>query len=356
MRWLGSIAMAFVIGVVGGALASPATATPFASRHVPRRGNDAAPNIIIDTDLSRWWDDATALGLANVLEQQGDVNVLGIVSDIRNPVAVAALDAIDTAYGHGRIPLGAVAGSDADTAPHGYSDVLAQRLPHTVQSSADVPDAVSLYRKLLKHQPDQSVTIVSLGAYTNLASLLDSPARERARSGRALVARKVKRLVIMDGLFPFEGLPAFTNQKLDLPAASVVVNGWPGPIAWVDGLDGISTLVGGTLCATVAPNNPMRIVYETLFSCGPPGDGDWDAPALLFAIGDIPDAFTIQGRGGAAAINATGGLSWQANSLRPDDYYVHLADQSQLNARIDDLLPRGFPPPPCVRQARKSCG
>ena len=63
--------------------------------------------------------------MANVLQQQGRLTVLGIVSDIPNPVAVAAIDAIDTAYGHGDIPLGAVAHSDTDTARHGYSEVLA---------------------------------------------------------------------------------------------------------------------------------------------------------------------------------------------------------------------------------------
>src|SRR5882757_7462290 len=119
------------------------------------------PSVIIDTDLSRWWDDVTALGMANVLQQQGALNVLGIVSDIPNPLAVAAIDAIDTAYGHADIPLGAVAGSDADTAQHGYSDVLAERLPHTVRSSADVPEAVEVYRQLLARQPDGSVTIVA---------------------------------------------------------------------------------------------------------------------------------------------------------------------------------------------------
>src|SRR3954452_13417278 len=52
------------------------------------------PRIIIDTDLSRWWDDATAIGLANVLHEQGVLDLVGIVSDIPNPVAVAAIDAI----------------------------------------------------------------------------------------------------------------------------------------------------------------------------------------------------------------------------------------------------------------------
>jgi hypothetical protein len=310
------------------------TNVPVVSAPVAR---PTGPSVIIDTDLSRWWDDATAIGLANVLQQQGAANVLGIVSDIRNPIAVAALDAIDTAYGHADIPLGAVAHSDADTAAHGYSDVLARRLPHTVANSHAVPEAVDLYRQLLARQPDRSVTIVALGAYTNLAGLLAAP------TGRALVTAKVTRLVIMDGLFP-GGIGPVTNQKLDLAAARTVVAGannvapWPTPIAWVDGLDGISTRVGGTLCAKAPPDNPMRIAYENLFKCGPVQDGDWDAPALLYALGDVPHAFSVLGRGGAAVINKQGGLSWQAISPRRHDVYVHVADQKMLNQRIARLL------------------
>jgi hypothetical protein len=293
--------------------------------------------VIIDTDLSRWWDDASVIGLANVLQQQGAVNVLGIVSDVRNRMAVAAIDAINTAYGHADIPLGAVAQSGADTFSHGYTDVLARRLPHDIRSSDDVPEAVALYRRLLARQPDHSVTIVSLGAYTNLAGLLASPI------GRELVTEKVKRLVIMDGLFP-GGVGPVTNQKLDLAAARAVVVGrsgaapWPTPIAWVDGFPGIATRVGGTLCRKVPKDNPMRIVYEELFGCGPVGDGNWDAPALLFAIGDVPQVFSVLGRGGAAVINEQGGLSWQEKSRRRDDFYVHAADQRALNQRIERLL------------------
>src|SRR5216683_2925098 len=80
--------------------------------------------------------------------------VAGVMSDIQNPVAVAAIDAINTAYGHRNIPIGAVAKSDANTAPHGYSDVLAGRLPHSIRNSDQVPGAVALYRRLLASQPD----------------------------------------------------------------------------------------------------------------------------------------------------------------------------------------------------------
>jgi pyrimidine-specific ribonucleoside hydrolase len=308
----------------------------------PAREGKGGPRVIVDTDLSRWWDDASTIGLANVLHRRGKMRILGIVSNVPNTVAVAAIDAIDTAYGHGDIPLGAVAGSEADTFQHGYTDELVRRLPNSVRDERDVPNAVALYRRLLARQPDHSVTIVSVGGYTNLAGLLESKRGQgSALDGRALAGKKVKRLVQMDGIFPGGG-PAFTNQKIDLASASAVVGGegWPTPVAWVDGLGGIQTKVGGALC-TEASDHPMRIVYEVLFACGPPADGNWDAPTLLYAIGDLRGVFTEEGQGGAAVINAQGGLSWETPSSRPGDVYVHVADQPTLNARIDELLAVG---------------
>jgi hypothetical protein len=329
-----------VLGVVATIVALLSSAQSPASA-LPSEGTPTSvPRIIIDSDLSLWWDDATAIGIANVLEQRGQVRILGIMSDIRNPLAVAAMDAIDTAYGHPDIPLGAVAHSDANTAPHGYTDELVSRLPHTVRSSNDVPGAVSLYRRLLAGQPDHSVTIVAIGAYTNLAGLLHSKADQHSPlDGRSLIREKVKRLVIEDGIFP-NGGPAVTNQKLDPASARVVVEGtdWPTPIAWVDGFTGIQTRVGGSLCTTVSSNNPMRIVYEFLFRCGPPGDGDWDGPTMLYAIDGKQGLFTELGQGGAAYINAEGGLAWRRDPSRPHDLYVHVADQRALNERIDALI------------------
>ena len=300
----------FVLVLVTLASSVPASA----ARSRDTRGT--VPRIIIDTDLSLWWDDATAIGMANVLEQRGMVRILGVMSDVRNPLAVAAIDAINTSYGHPNIPLGAVADSNANSAPHGYTDDLVEKLPHSIHSSANVPEAVSLYRRLLAKQPDHSVTIVAIGAYTNLSGLLRSkPGEGSSLDGRALVTMKVRRLVIEDGLFP-SGAPPLTNQKLDTASAQDVVTGtdWPTPIAWVDGFTGIETKVGGSLCTTVPTDNPMRIVYESKFGCGPPGDGDWDGPTLLFAIGGTQDMFSELGQGGAAFINTR---RWVVVANRP---------------------------------------
>jgi hypothetical protein len=329
------IAAAVVVPTTGSAASVPSAGATKAAK--------APLRIIIDTDLSLYWDDATAIGMANVLQNQGKVQILGIVSDVKNPVAVAAIDAIDTAYGHKKIPVGAVAGSDADTARHGYTDELASRLPHKIKSSADAPEAVSLYRRLLARQPDHSVTMVSIGGYTNLAGLLSSKAGQGSKlNGRALITRKVKQLVIEDGLFVPTGgnNPPFTNQKIDLAAATEVLSGagWPTPMEWVDGFTGISTQVGGTLCTAAPAKNPMRIVYEKLFGCGPPKDGDWDGPTMLYAISGRSGVFSELGQGGAAVIDSNGGLTWQIPSTRPHDVYVHVVDQPTLNQRIEVLL------------------
>jgi hypothetical protein len=336
--WSAAFALVATAAVSISAVVTTSPASAATSRSAT--SSTTVPRIIIDTDLSLYWDDATAIGIANVMQQRGKVRILGIVSDVKNPMAVAALDAIDTAYGHGTIPLGAVADSVANTAPQGYSDALADRLPHSVLSSANVPDAVSLYRRLLGSQPDHSVTIVSLGGYSNLAGLLASkPGQGSSLDGRALVAAKVKQLVIEDGLFP-NGGPAFTNFKIDAASARAVIGGagWPTPIAWVDGFTGIATKVGGSLCTTTPSNNPMRIVYETLFGCGPPKDGDWDGPTMLYAISAAQGIFSELGRGGAAVLDAQGGLGWKVHAARSDEIYVHVLDQQQLNTRIDAFL------------------
>jgi Inosine-uridine preferring nucleoside hydrolase len=308
--------------------------------HTAAAPQSGSPRIIIDTDLSLWWDDATAVGMANVLQQRDQIHVLGIMSDVRNPMAVAAIDAINTAYGHPNIPLGAVADSSADTAAHGYTDTLVKDLPHAIRSSAQVPSAVTLYRRLLAAQPDHSVTIVAIGGDTNLAGLLASgPGQGSSLAGRSLVATKVKQLVIEDGLFP-NGAPPLTNEAIDPAATRTLVadDDWPTPIAWVDGFTGIQTRVGGDLCKAVGTRNPMRIVYEAKFGCGPPGDGDWDGPTLLYAVEGPRHVFTELGQGGAAVVNASGGLSWGTDPQKSNEVYVHVEDQQALNQQIDSLL------------------
>jgi pyrimidine-specific ribonucleoside hydrolase len=78
-----------------------------------------------------------------------------------------------------------------------------RQLPSCDRENAQVENAVTLYRRVLAHQRDHSVVIITTGFLTNLADLLQSPADSLDnRDGKQLVKQKVKKLVSMAGRFP----------------------------------------------------------------------------------------------------------------------------------------------------------
>ena len=58
--------------------------------------------------------------------------------------------------------------------PLPYVSKLVTHWPSPIKNTSEVPCAVQVYRRALASQPDQSVTISSIGIHTNLASLLRS--------------------------------------------------------------------------------------------------------------------------------------------------------------------------------------
>ena len=109
-----------------------------------------------------------------------------------------------------------------------WTDSVISRYPHRIKSNQDVPDALSLYRKILAGQPDHSVTIITVGFLTNLANLLNSPGDDySALNGYELVKRKVRRLVCMAGRFP-SGREFNLDQ--DVKSSQKVLTDWPTPI------------------------------------------------------------------------------------------------------------------------------
>ena len=77
-------------------------------------------------------------------------------------------------------------------APLSYVDAVLDQYPSPIRNSSQVEDAVTVYRRVLSAQPDDSVAISSIGIHTNLAALLRSaPDQHSPLDGRELVAKKV---------------------------------------------------------------------------------------------------------------------------------------------------------------------
>ena len=300
-------------------LSAIATTSP-----APARAAHSTPSIIIDTDFGQWWDDVAALASAHAAADAGHARLLGVVTDVANPWNAAAIDAVNTWYGRPHLPVGVPAG--AAPVPEVYSRLLAQRWPHAGRPV----DAVTLYRRLLAAQPDHSVTIVAIGALTNLSQLL--------RTDRDLVARKVARTVIMGGEYPQASAPEW-NFGLDLGATRRVVAGWPGPVVY-DGFEvGARIFVGNGVCAAHPPGSPIRAVFDLLYGCGTAQqDGTWDPTAIHYAVYGTAGALRHAGAGGHNTVTADGINRWQAGGHH--QRYLVLTDPAKLTRQIDSLINR----------------
>lgn len=201
----------------------------------------AAPvDVIFDTDMGNDVDDALALGLIHALESRGECRLLAVTLTKDHPLAAPFTDAVNTFYGRGDIPIGAIRGGP--TPDEGKFLGLAERrddgqlrYPHDLASGADAPDATALLRRVLAARPDKSVVFLQVGFSSNLARLLDSPPDEISPlSGRDLVAAKGRLLSMMAGAFgPIAGeRHGEFNIVKDITAAKRVAADWPTLIVW----------------------------------------------------------------------------------------------------------------------------
>ena len=189
-------------------------------------------NLILDTDLGPDYDDVGAMALMHALADSGQVNILATVSSNKNEHVVPCIEVLNTYFNRPDIPVGAPKseGGASLTTWHKtkWTEELPARYPHETAKTSDAPDAVKVYRRILSTQPDSSVVVCTIGFFTNLKDLLLSGGDEYSPlSGRDLVAKKVKRVVSMAGLFP-EGKEF--NVYCDTPASRVVAEQWPTEI------------------------------------------------------------------------------------------------------------------------------
>lgn len=195
--------------------------------------------IIFDTDMGNDIDDAMALAVAHSLQSRGELEILAVTTTKDNPYAAKMVDVLNTFYGRGDIPIGVVKNGVAPEIGKFNQQVVEMKTPdgkpvftRTHQSDSEFPEAVSLIRKVLAAQKDQSVVLVQIGFFTNLQRLLETTGDEFSPlSGKELVVKKVKYASIMAGAFSEERKEHREyNVVTDLPAARKMIEEWPTEI------------------------------------------------------------------------------------------------------------------------------
>ena len=273
--------------------------------------------VLFDTDMTLDVDDVGALAVLHALADGGEADLLAVVYNEVHADGVAAIDAINTWYGR-QVPIGAFKGELPSPDASRYLDHLAT-FPHTA-SAATAPSALATYRAVLAEQPDASVTIISVGFLNNLADVL--------RTERALVARKVRCLVVMGGLRN-DGFNFVRHDLVDVSA--FVIGNWPTPLVVSDFGGGVHT---GVPLADAAAENPVREAYYRWFGGAYRGRSSWDQIAVLFGVRGPGGLFEVVDSGQGRLPN---GYEWD---LRPN-WRMHLVPTRETGVYvrlIDDLM------------------
>jgi hypothetical protein len=260
-------------------------------------------DVIFDTDMDSDCDDVGALAILHALADRGEARVLATVSSSQNPWTAPCIEVINTWYGRADLPIGAPRGKGpALKSP--YTRGVAESMPHKIKTTADAPDAMEVYRRVLEDARDDTVVIIAVGTLTNLANLLELPAEARHPSGPDLINRKVRFLACMGG--NFVGSPARDDLKLgnhnfqtDREATLRTIPRWPRPLIFVGREIGSvpSRLKAGARLAQTPAGNPVRLAYQLYFGGTVKDRHLADPTTVLFAVRGLRDYWDIHATG-----------------------------------------------------------
>jgi len=263
----------------------------------------APVRLIFDTDMGNDVDDAVGLAMIHALESRGEAKLLAVTVTKDNRWAAPFIDAMNTFYGRGEVPIGVVRhGKTPEDAKMIQLPAERKRLdgsfvyPHHLVDGREAPEAVGLLRRILAKEPDGGVAIVQVGFSTNLARLIDSqPDAFSPLPGRDLVQRKVRLLSMMGGAFP-DGKPEYNIEK-DIPAAKQLFREWPTPIVTSGYEVGLKIKYPASSILHdygYVEDHPLAESYRDYMKM-PYDRPMWDPTAVLYAV--RPDSFSLSSPG-----------------------------------------------------------
>ena len=253
--------------------------------------------IIFDTDIAPDYDDVGAMALLHAFADKGEATILATISCNAFETTVPTLSLLNTYFNRPNIPIGVTkkAWPNKDCSQQ-WAQVIIAKYPPAMQSNNKAMDAVALYRKILSAQLDKSVTVVSVGFFTNLAGLLNSVADEySALSGKDLVIQKVKQLVCMAARIDKDGKSGYEfNVMVDAAASQKVFTDWPTPVIMSGFEIGEKILTGIRLIHNdTIKNSPVKDAFATALTkdSNTIGRNSWDQTAVLVAVRGIAPYF-----------------------------------------------------------------
>jgi len=295
-------------------------------------------NIIFDSDMGPDYDDVGAITILHALADKGEANILATMASTKYEGVAGVLNVFNTYFNRPNIPIGVPKGKALELRDwQHWTDTILAKYPHHAKNNDEAPDAVQLYRKILASQPDNSVTIVTIGFLTNLSNLLNSSTDEYSPlDGRQLIKKKVKLLVCMGGRFP-SGYEF--NVMKDAAASQNVYENWNTPVIFSGFEIGAKILAGLPLIHNEAiKNDPVKDVFRISIPLAKEdslGRKSWDETAVLVAIKGYSQFYTLHP--GRIKVADDGKNTWDDNG-KGQAYLVEKVDHKEVEKLINELI------------------
>ena len=303
--------------------------------------NQTPANIIFDSDMGPDYDDVGALTILHAMADKEECKILATVSSNEHSLTTASLSVLNTYFKRPGIPVGVVKENGINVScPQKWDSLIVSKYPHAIKLNSEADDALKLYRKILADQPDNSVTIVTVGFLTNMSNLLDSkPDQFSSLNGKDLVKKKVKLLVSMAGCFNEEmGTFKEFNLMKDAAASKFAFDNWPAPIVFSGFEIGEKIHTGLPITKSKISNSPVKDVFA---HCIPLDKNDangrmsWDETAVLVAARGYEKYFgAVTGK---IIVNKDGSNTWDKTGTR-DKFLTVKMPVDQLEHIIDSLM------------------
>jgi inosine-uridine nucleoside N-ribohydrolase len=252
--------------------------------------NSGMVQVILDTDIAGDYDDVGAMALLHAFADKGEANILAVVSCNAFETTVPTISVLNTYFGRPDIPVGIIESPEPNQeCQQQWAQAIIAKYPHRLRSNDQAEKAVSLYRRILAAQPDHSVTVVTVGFFTNLAALLSSgPDQHSTLGGKELVKQKVKLLVAMAASLP----PNKTggreyNVYIDTRSSKQVFEQWETPAILSPLEVGEQVLTGIPLIRDNSiQHSPVKDAYALALAKDKNTTGrmSWDQTAVLVAV------------------------------------------------------------------------
>ncbi|MCC6289856.1 MAG: nucleoside hydrolase [Chitinophagaceae bacterium] len=296
--------------------------------------------VIFDTDMGPDYDDVGAMALLHYFEDRGDARILATMASSKHSNVAATLSVLNTYFQRPEIPVG-IPKALADTMSdfQHWTDSLISKYPHNIKNNDEAEDAVKLYRKILATQKDKSVTIITVGFFTNLFQLLQSqPDKYSKLTGEALVQQKVQQLVSMAGIFP-AGIEF--NIIKHKEAAKYVFEHWPTSII-ISGFEiGKNIKTGIPLIKNKhIQNSPVKDAFRIAIPLSvqdSAGRMSWDETAVLVAIAGYAPWYDLA-RGKISVDVADGSNLWTEDKTGTHYHLIEKAPPAVIEKMINDMM------------------